>query len=199
MLEIQNLIYRLGARTLFNSASFKIESGQKMGVLGVNGSGKSTLFNLILGKLNAESGNIILGKNIKLSHVEQEIADTSIKVIDYVLQADEEREDLLHRLTLLENIEHADHLSELNDIHDKLNLIESHSAQSRAATILAGLGFSDSDINNPLAHFSGGWQMRAKLARALFCPADLLLLDEPTNHLDLETSIWLENYLASKN
>lgn len=196
MLEIRNLVYRIGPRVLFDNASLTLERGQKVGLAGINGSGKSTLFALILGEISKDEGEITLARNTKIAYMEQEISNLSSPLLDFVLSADKRLNELLAKAESLTHLEHAEHLNELNDIHDELILIEAHSAPARASELLHGLGFSEQDLKKPLSEFSGGWQMRAKLAKTLFTPADLLLLDEPTNHLDLETSLWLEKFLA---
>ncbi len=189
MIEAKNITYRIGERILFDDASFSITKGQKIGLIGPNGSGKTTLLKILQNILETDKGDIVYnGKDIKITTINQEIPNTDISVIDFVLKMDKKRHELLK---LAES-----NPENIAEIHEQLNAINASAAPSRAASILAGLGFSNDDIKRPICEFSGGWQMRAALAGALFFSGDLLLLDEPTNHLDLETAIWLENYLV---
>ncbi|MCK5297194.1 MAG: ABC-F family ATP-binding cassette domain-containing protein, partial [Alphaproteobacteria bacterium] len=190
MIYINNLTYRIGGRVLLNDTSVHIAKGQRVGLVGRNGSGKTTLLHLLLKELEPENGEIIIRSN-SIGHVKQEISDTSVSLIDYVLAADIERSELLAELESSTVDGHR-----IAEIHERLMTINAHAAPSRAATILSGLGFEPESQKLPLKEFSGGWRMRVSLAAVLFVQSDLLLLDEPTNHLDLEATIWLENFLA---
>ena len=151
---------------------------------GRNGTGKTTLFKMIQGLLPCDDGKIRLTKGQKLASVAQEIPDGDISLLDCVLRADTERTALLKAL---DEAEQANDGVKIGEIHERLNVIEAASAESRAASILYGLGFSEDNQKRPVSAFSGGWRMRVALAAALFVPSDVLLLDEPTNHLDLES------------
>ena len=188
MIDINDITVRIGSKVLLGHASAHISDGQKVGLVGVNGCGKSTLFRVLRGQLDTESGNIALPSAARIVTVEQEINDIDLPILEFVLAQDKERDGLLKRL------QNAS-AEELGEIHERLNAISASSAEARAAVILNGLGFKNSDFIRPVCEFSGGWRMRLALAAALFQPSDILLLDEPTNHLDLETSIWLENHL----
>ncbi len=189
MLTIQDLTYRLGARTLIDKASAVIDDGMKVGLVGRNGTGKTTLFNLIDGTLGYESGAIELKKAARIGRVAQEAPGSSITLIDFVLAADVER------TALLAEAETATDPHRIAEIQIRLADIEAHSAEARAATILSGLGFDATDQRRPCSDFSGGWRMRVALAAVLFMQPDLLLLDEPTNYLDLEGTLWLTTYV----
>lgn len=188
MIDINNITVRIGSRILVQNSSAHISDGQKVGIIGANGCGKSTLFRVIKQELETETGAIFIPESNKIAFVEQEIEDFSVSVIDFVLSKDVERKKLLEKLEVASDME-------LADIYERLNTIEADAAEAKAASILMGLGFSQSDLSRPIKEFSGGWQMRLSLAAALFQPSDVLLLDEPTNHLDLEASIWLESHL----
>ena len=190
MLSINNLTYMISGRTLLNRANFRISPGQKIGLVGPNGVGKSTLFKLITGELQADSGEIVLSPRISVGIVSQELPDDDTTLIDIVLAADKER------ASLLDEAEHSEDPERIGYIYTRLNEIGAYEAPSRAATILAGLGFDDEAQMSSISSFSGGWRMRVALAALLFCEPDLLLLDEPTNHLDFEAMVWLENYLV---
>src|SRR5271154_6038171 len=185
MLRIENLVFDAWGRRFFDSASVSIPNGTKVGLVGRNGVGKSTLFKLILGELAAQSGEILLPKATTIGSVAQEHPATPITLIDTILAADTQREELNAALETAEP-------EELAEIYERLNAIDADLAPSRAAEILSGLGFSNADLDRPMAEFSGGWRMRVALAAALFAEPDLLLLDEPTNYLDLEGALWLE-------
>jgi ATP-binding cassette subfamily F protein 3 len=185
VLQIDNLVFTAWTRRFFDQASVAIPVGAKVGLVGRNGIGKSTLFKLILGELTPDGGDINLPKTAKIASVDQEHPATPVSLLDTVLAADVEREALHAQLETAE----WEHMAE---IYARLNEIDADRAPSRAAEILAGLGFSTADLARPMAEFSGGWRMRVALAAALFAEPDLLLLDEPTNYLDLEGALWLE-------
>ncbi|RWO76622.1 MAG: ABC transporter ATP-binding protein [Mesorhizobium sp.] len=190
MLIINDLSLRMAGRLLLDHASLTLPAGSKAGLVGRNGTGKTTLFKAITGDLASETGSIGLPKNMRIGQVAQEAPGTEEPLIEIVLKADLERSALLDEETT------ATDPHRIADIHMRLADIDAHSAESRAATILAGLGFDDDAQRRPASSFSGGWRMRVALAAVLFAEPDLLLLDEPTNYLDLEGTLWLENYVS---
>ncbi|THD59691.1 ABC-F family ATP-binding cassette domain-containing protein [Phenylobacterium sp.] len=185
MLQIKDLVFDAWGRRFFDGATVSLPKDAKVGLVGRNGVGKSTLFKLVLGQLIHGSGEIGLPKAARIGSVDQEHPATPVPLLDTVLAADVERASLLARLDTAEP-------EDLGDIYTRLIEIDADRAPSRAAEILAGLGFSNADLARPMAEFSGGWRMRVALAAALFAAPDLLLLDEPTNYLDLEGALWLE-------
>ncbi len=191
MLHVNELVYRVGGRTLLDRANLSIPAGQRVGLVGPNGSGKSTLLRLIAGEFSPDSGRISVAGRARTGLVAQETPDGPASLIDFVLAADRERGALLARLDATRDA------TAIAEVHDHLARIEAHSAPARAAAILAGLGFDDAAQARPLRDFSGGWRMRVALGVMLFLRPELLLLDEPTNHLDLEASLWLESYLKT--
>ena len=191
MIEMKDLSFHFGLRTLFENVNLLLPDGLKMGVVGLNGCGKSTLFKLITGELFPDGGKIEISRGTQIASVAQDIKDPSKKLLTYVLEADRE-------ITRLQRQLQQPDLSgeKLAEIYDRLDSLGAHAAQAKASAILSGLGFENADFDRPLQEFSGGWQVRANLAATLYAPSNCLLLDEPTNHLDLETATWLENYLA---
>ena len=190
MLTISDIRYAVEGRPLFEGASAIIPEGHKVGLVGRNGTGKTTLFRLIRGELSLESGDISVPQRAKIGGVAQEVPASSTSLLDTVLEAD------MERASLLTEAETASDANRIAEIQSRLQDINAWSAEARAATILKGLGFSESEQQQPCSDFSGGWRMRVALAGVLFAQPDLLLLDEPTNYLDLEGAIWLEGYLA---
>jgi ATP-binding cassette subfamily F protein 3 len=190
MLTINDLSLRIAGRLLLDHASLVLPAGAKAGLVGRNGTGKTTLFKAITGDLSSETGSVSIPKQTRIGQVAQEAPGTEEPLIEIVLKADVER------TALLEEEKTATDPHRIADIHMRLADIDAHSAESRAATILAGLGFDDEAQRRPASSFSGGWRMRVALAAVLFSEPDLLLLDEPTNYLDLEGTLWLENYVA---
>ncbi|KAM9958115.1 hypothetical protein ACTFIW_013095 [Dictyostelium discoideum] len=185
-----------GKNDLIINSDLNLNYGRKYGLIGRNGTGKTTLLRHIA------SREIGIDNNLSILHVEQEVNGNETTVIDCVLEADVERDRLLKeekRLNALPEGEKNNLSEKLNSIYEKLNHIDAHTAESRAAAILSGLGFTEEMQQQPTKSFSGGWRMRISLARALFIQPDVLLLDEPTNHLDLFACLWLESYLVNWN
>nr|WP_298100503.1 ABC-F family ATP-binding cassette domain-containing protein [uncultured Shinella sp.] len=189
MITISGLTARIAGRLLIDNASLSLPSGVKVGLVGRNGTGKSTLFRVITGQLASEAGTVTMPKNARIGQVAQEAPGTDESLIEIVLSADKER------ASLLKEAETADDPHRIAEIQTRLTDIGAHSAESRAASILAGLGFDHEAQLRPAKSFSGGWRMRVALAAVLFSEPDLLLLDEPTNYLDLEGTLWLEDYV----
>ncbi|WP_054310952.1 ABC-F family ATP-binding cassette domain-containing protein [Mesorhizobium sp. 1M-11] len=190
MLIINDLSLRIAGRLLLDHASLTLPTGTKAGLVGRNGTGKTTLFKAITGDLASETGSISIPKNTRIGQVAQEAPGTEDSLLEIVLAADKER------AALLEEEKTATDPNRIAEIHIRLADIDAHTAESRAATILAGLGFDEAAQARPASSFSGGWRMRVALAAVLFSEPDLLLLDEPTNYLDLEGTLWLENYVS---
>ncbi len=192
VLTLEDLSYSIAGRPLLAHASLMVDEGRRIGLIGRNGAGKSTLLKLIAGQIRPDGGSIRLGQRVRLGYVAQEAPGGDTTPLDVVLAADTERAELLDAA---ENP--ATPPEELADIHERLLAIEADAAPARAASILAGLGFSKEWQARPMSSYSGGWRMRVALAAVLFSRPDLLLLDEPTNHLDLEATLWLETYLRN--
>jgi ATP-binding cassette subfamily F protein 3 len=190
MLTITDMSFTLAGRRLFDGASARVPDSAKVGVVGRNGAGKSTLFRLVEGAWTPEQGAVEVRRGARIGGVAQEAPATADSLLDTVLAADRER------AALLAEAETAADPHRIAEIQTRLADIEAHSAEARAASILAGLGFDTAAQARACAEFSGGWRMRVALAAVLFARPDLLLLDEPTNYLDLEGTVWLESFLA---
>lgn len=191
MLRIDKLTYRVGPRVLFDQAEATVNTGHRVGLVGRNGTGKTTLLRMITGTLEPHEGRIDLPARWRVGITSQEAPSGPQSLIDTVLAAD-------HELAQLRaEAETASDPHRIAEIHLRLQEKHSHSAEARAARLLAGLGFTEASQQRRCDEFSGGWRMRVALAGLLFTEPDLLLLDEPTNHLDLEAALWLEDYLRT--
>jgi ATP-binding cassette subfamily F protein 3 len=168
-----------------------VHDRHRVGLVGANGSGKSSLFAAIRGELHADAGSIEIPPRWTLAHVAQETPAVATAAIDYVQDGDRELREVERALATTA----ADDGARVAELHHRFEAIGGYRARARAATLLAGLGFSETQQSRPVHEFSGGWRMRLNLAQALMCRSDLLLLDEPTNHLDLDAVLWLEDWL----
>ena len=193
MIVFSNLSLKRGQTELLENASATINPKQKVGLVGKNGCGKSSLFALLKKELSPEGGEVNYPANWRVSWVNQETPALDISAIDYVIQGDREYCHLQQELNFANERNDGNAIAR---IHGQLETLDAWTIQSRAASLLHGLGFSQEETTQPVKDFSGGWRMRLNLAQALLCPSDLLLLDEPTNHLDLDAVIWLERWLV---
>ncbi len=191
MLHINEITYRIEGKAILDGATVAIPTGHKVGLVGRNGAGKSTLIRLIVGEIAPDDGTISTANGARIGYVAQEAPGGDDSLIDWVLAADRER------ARLIAASEVATEADEIAAIHERLNDIDAHSAPSRAAQILSGLGFDEAAQRRACREFSGGWRMRVALASVLFLEPEVLLLDEPTNYLDLEGTLWLESYLKA--
>lgn len=182
MLSINEISLSRGNLQLLEKASLTIFDKQRIGLIGPNGSGKTSLFSAIQGTLEINEGNIEQPNHLRIVHLKQEIDDLEADAIDYALSGDK---TLIHiRKTLAMAEANKDH-EKIIKCHARLADIDGYSADSRAAKVLTGLGFSQADMKKTVKEFSGGWRVRLNIAQCLLTPSDFLLLDEPTNHLDI--------------
>ncbi len=195
MIHFRNFTLARGARKLIEDANLQIHAGWRVGLVGANGSGKSSLFALLRGELHSELGDCELPASWRIATVAQETPALAMPAIEYVLDGDTELRAIERELAEAEAHHDGGHL--LGELHGRLNDIGGYGARARAASLLSGLGFADTDIERPVSEFSGGWRMRLNLAQALVSRCDLMLLDEPTNHLDLDAVVWLEKWLGT--
>jgi ATP-binding cassette subfamily F protein 3 len=192
MITLNNVSLRRGAKLLLDKATVTLNPGEKVGLVGRNGAGKSTLFALLNGSLHEDGGDFSIPKIWRMAQVAQNMPETDESATDFVIAGDTRLIELRQALVAAELAEDGMAMA-----HAHVDLADAgeHDAISRAQSLILGLGFKVSELDQPVNSFSGGWRMRLQLARALMCPSDLLLLDEPTNHLDLDALVWLEAWL----
>ncbi len=197
MLTIRNLKMTLGGRVLFENASFGVNYGDRVALVGPNGAGKTTLFSIILKQKEPDSGTVARDEWTMVGHLPQEAEahgeETILEVATGRVEELPGLEKRLHELEAAGNVSGPEYL-EAHAKHDALN---DPQVETKAKKMLRGLGYRDADFNRKAREMSGGWIMRARLARLLVMEPDLLLLDEPTNHLDLLSLLWLQNYLRN--
>ena len=192
MITASNLTLRRGEHVLFSDAGFTLHAGWRVGLVGRNGCGKSSLFEMMLGRISPDQGDLSLQRGIDIATVAQETPALAQSALDYALDGDVE----LRRLEAeLEPANAAGDGEAIGRIHERLHAIGGYAARSRAARLLDGLGFDTAVQDEPVSAFTGGWRMSLNLAQALMRRADLMLLDEPTNHLDLDAVLWVQEWL----
>src|SRR5207249_6002666 len=191
MLTVSQLSKSFAGRALFDDVSLQVNRGDRVGLVGPNGAGKSTLFALLLGDVSPNKGTIGIEKNATIGFLPQETSAAGDEtVLELALAVSPE---LVHAQKVIKEHEAGnDHEHEVNDAayHNALHVFDEHGGwelEQKAKRVLAGLAFREVDFDRPARALSGGWIMRAHLARLLVMEPDLLLLDEPTNHLDLES------------
>ena len=205
MIDFKNISKHFSEQIIFDKAVFRINSGERVGVVGPNGCGKSTLFGIITGDVEPDGGQVILPKNMRIGYLRQHLPDNSAerKLIDFVADAVPELIEVSAKLHDLEHKMEGELPKEeldqaLNEHGHYQTLFEQlggYTLRSDAAAALSGLGFKESDFQKTLGEFSGGWQMRGALARVLISRPDILLLDEPSNYLDIPAVEWLYRFL----
>jgi ATP-binding cassette subfamily F protein 3 len=195
MLNLSNVSKGFGGRILFEGVSLQVNRGDRVALVGANGAGKSTLFCIILREQSADDGTVLLERNAKLGYLPQEtaaIGEESVLEIAVGISPEHSRlRRILNECEARHDINHEVY----HDAQAKYAELGGHQLDPKAKRILNGLAFRDSDFERPARTMSGGWVMRAYLARLLVMEPDLLMLDEPTNHLDLESLVWFQNYL----
>ena len=208
MLNAHDIRVTFSGEDLFSGITFKLNAGDRAGLVGKNGAGKSTLLKVIAGEQPLDGGALAFEKNISIGYLRQDIdfehgrtvleeayqAFTEIKKIEKKL---EEVNTELATRTDYESEYYHNLMHDLDDLSHRYELIGGYNYQGDTEKILAGLGFRPEDFNMPTETFSGGWRMRIELAKLLLQNHDILLLDEPTNHLDIESIIWFEDFLKS--
>ncbi len=193
MIRAQGLTLRRGTKVLLEEADFVINPGERVGIVGKNGAGKSTLFALIQGNLEQDAGTLEIPESWAIASVSQDVYGQDKNARDFVIDGDTHLRDLQKQRAEADDNDGM----KIAELEAALTDAGHWSAESRAEQLLAGLGFAPETWDTTVSEFSGGWQVRLSIARALMKPSDLLLLDEPTNHLDLDAMVWLERWLGS--
>ena len=193
MIRSSGLTLRRGTKVLLENTDFVVHPKERVGVVGKNGSGKTTLFAMLQGRMDADAGDLFIPESWRIATVEQEIHATEQPAREFVIDGDKHLRQLQRARADTPDIDGT----RIGELEAALTEADAWSAPSRAEQLLAGLGFKPEQWAQPVNSFSGGWQMRLALARALMAPSELLLLDEPTNHLDLDAMLWLERWLAA--
>jgi ATP-binding cassette subfamily F protein 3 len=204
MIDFQNVSLGYGGQEVLVDVSFRIGAGDRVGIVGPNGTGKTTLFSLLTGELTSDKGSISVPRDLKTGYLRQQLVPHTVSdsLLDYVENAlstvrtiQHEIEALEASLPSIEGKERERGLKRLGHLQTEFENLGGYELSTRAQEALGGLGFSTNEFHQPFQSFSGGWQMRAELARALVARPDLLLLDEPTNFLDIPAVEWLQRFL----
>ena len=197
MLTVSEISKAFGARTLFANVSLQVNREDRIGLVGPNGAGKSTLFSLILGTEAPDAGTIVLQRGVMLGHLPQETAPVGDETVFELATAVTPEFAKLRRQLRTFQADPEHHAAELHEVQERFDRLGGREVEARAKQNLAGLSFRETDFNRSIREMSGGWVMRAHLARLLTQAPDLLLLDEPTNHLDLEALLWFQEHLRT--
>jgi ATP-binding cassette, subfamily F, member 3 len=206
MIQIANVSKNYGSKVLYRNASFQINSGEKIGLVGPNGAGKTTIFRLIAGEEEPDEGKVVKTGRPVVGYFSQSTGEMSGRtVMEEVKSAAGDIVGVQKRLAVLEenlaeplgDDEMTKVLEEYGELQSRFEHMGGYDIESRAATVLTGLGIPPEDHHRPTESFSGGWKMRIALAKILTLQPDLLLMDEPTNHLDMESIVWLEEWLQN--
>ena len=206
MLNINNLSVYFGGDSLFESISFRLGKGDRVGLIGKNGAGKSTLLKILSKNQNPTSGNISFEKNCKIGYLSQDfnfeygrsVLEEAYLAFEEILKIENRQKEInkiMEKTVDFESEEYKKILLEFTDLNSQYEILGGYNYQSKTEKILLGLGFTIDDLHSLTDTFSGGWRMRIELAKILLKDNDILLLDEPTNHLDIESIIWLEQFL----
>jgi len=199
MLTLSGISKAYGGRVLFSDVTLQVNRQDRLGLVGPNGAGKSTLFSLILGEESADDGKVMTERNVNIGYLPQESAPAGDETVIEIATAISPEFVKLRRVIKAWEHDHpieATHPEDIHDnIHDRYNELNGYQVEAKAKQILAGLSFRETDFDRPAKEMSGGWVMRAHLARLLTQAPDLVMLDEPTNHLDLEALLWFQGYL----
>ena len=201
MLTLSGITKAYGERVLFADATLQVNREDRIGLVGPNGAGKTTLFSIILGEESADEGETSCERGVSIGYLPQENAPVADETVIELATAITPEYTKLRRILKAWEADHpveALHSEDIHDnVHDRFNELGGYRLEAKAKQILAGLSFREKDFDRPAREMSGGWVMRAHLARLLTQEPDLLLLDEPTNHLDLEALLWFQEYLKT--
>ena len=207
-MKIENLCMSFGTQTIFDNISFQINNNDKVGIIGVNGAGKSTLFNILLGNITPDAGNITLNTKINLGYLPQVIMDDASNeeetVFEYLLEGrpikklKEELNSLYEAIANLDNeYELKKYYKKINRVSELLEYYDEYNAEGSLLKIISGMNIDDNLLDLKLKNISGGQKSKVAFARLLYSNPEIMLLDEPTNHLDLDTKDYIINYLKN--
>jgi ATPase subunit of ABC transporter with duplicated ATPase domains len=206
MISFSRISKQYGRQVLFVDATFQLNPGEKVGLVGPNGSGKTTLFRMIVGEEAADEGDVSVPKRLTVGYFRQDVEEMSGRsVLDEAIAGSGRVGDLHHELESLQHAmadpEQADKMDKIlarfGEVQEEYDHLGGYALESQAREVLHGLGFDDDRIDDDAGKLSGGWKMRVAMARVLLGRPDVLLMDEPTNHLDIESIVWLESFLKS--
>ncbi len=206
MLNISKVTKVLSGRTLYKNATFQINPGEKVGLVGPNGSGKTSLFRMIIGEDKADEGQISFPDKMRLAYFSQNVGEMKGRsALEEVIEGNPKLSELKNALTDFEKqLEDCSNISDddmnsilmkMGDVQTEFEKLGGYDLESRSEEILTGLGIMPQDHHKPVEDFSGGWKMRIALAKVLVIQPDIIVMDEPTNYLDMETILWLEDWL----
>src|SRR6516225_4121407 len=206
MISLSNVNKQYGRQLVFVDASFQLNPGERVGLVGPNGSGKTTLFRMIVGEEDPDEGEVSVPKRLTIGYFRQDVEemrgrstlDEAIAGSGRVGALHHELESLQHAMSDPDQLDRMDEILErFGHVQEEYEHLGGYALEAQAREVLHGLGFKDDQIDGDVRDLSGGWKMRVALARVLLGMADVLLMDEPTNHLDIESIIWLEQFLKS--
>lgn len=202
LIGFQNVTFEFGARVIVEDATWHIQPGDRIGLIGYNGTGKSTLLKVLVGEYTPSKGTVEKSKETTIGYLHQDllsfdtndnITEVALSAFERVRELEKEIEKLGHELE--QDSENETLLIRYTDALHELDVLDGYNIHHKAEEVLHGLGFSNEDLARPYKEFSGGWRMRVLLAKMILQQPDVLLMDEPTNHLDLPSIEWLEKYL----
>jgi ATPase subunit of ABC transporter with duplicated ATPase domains len=206
MVSFTRISKQYGKQILFVDASFQLNPGERVGLVGPNGSGKTTLFRMIVGEEAPDEGDVSVPKKLTIGYFKQDVEEMAGRsVLDETIAGSGRAGQLHHELEALNHAmgdparagEMEKILERFGEVQEEYEHLGGYALEAQAREVLHGLGFEDDRIDGDVGHLSGGWKMRVAMARVLLMKPDILLMDEPTNHLDIESIIWLEAFLRS--
>jgi ATPase subunit of ABC transporter with duplicated ATPase domains len=207
LISLSRIGKQYGKQVLFVDASFQLNPGEKVGLVGPNGSGKTTIFRMIVGEEFPDEGEVSVPRKLTVGYFRQDVEEMSGRsVLDEAIAGSGRLGDLHHELEALQHaMADPDRAGEMDrilarfgEVQEEYDHLGGYGLEAQSREVLHGLGFDDETIDGDVGRLSGGWKMRVAMARVLLGRPDVLLMDEPTNHLDIESIIWLEEFLKSQ-